>query len=240
MEFANIVTRTASKICEHKNSIVGDRPMTVSIEGLSNSGKSTFSESVCDKLNTFAFPSVSIEGDAFHVGYTPAMKVYNELIDSIEKGNPVDIGFYKHVWRFGEMESQLISQISSFDFSSSESNKLVLENILDNKQDGTEHSASYDIKESSVILVPSIYLRHLPFDYSIFLDVSPKVSTERKIERAKRDGKPRDPKVTERMVSQIEYPAMLAYAEKVKKPDLVIDMNDFNNMEFKEFLENEN
>src|SRR3989339_960259 len=230
MGFVDIFTRTATKIYDYKNEFVKDRPMSVSIEGLSNSGKSTFSGALCDKLNESKLPCITIEGDAFHVGYTPAMKIYNELITNVKTGNPVDLDFYKKIWKFGEIESQLISQISSLNFSSSVSNRLLLENILDNKKDGTEHSDSYEVEKNSVILVPSMYLRHLPFDYSIFLDVSPEISVHRKIERAKKDGKPRDPAITEKMVSQIEYPAMIAYNNKERSPHLIIDMNDFSNM----------
>lgn len=225
----NIIQEVRRRIIDYKMRNFYEKVITVSVEGLSNAGKSTIVDGLYKDLQNNEHSPIVIEGDKFHVGYTPAMKVYNQLIEEMKKGLEVQLDFPGKIWKFDMIKSQVLDSILEFNQSDKRTDVLRLEGVLTEKKDETEHEEIYDLSRNTILLMPGIFLRHLPFDYSVFLEVSPKISIERKIERARRDGKNRDPKVTELMVRSIEYPVMQKYNRTVKTPNLVIDMNDFDN-----------
>ncbi|MBX4196757.1 AAA family ATPase [Candidatus Pacearchaeota archaeon] len=208
--------------------------MMVGIEGLSNSGKSTLASSLEKELKDYR-PTIFIDGDKFHVGKKKAMEVYHSLIDKVKAGEPVPEDFPYKIWRYDEMDKQLLQEVRNFNQSYGSKKEIVLEGLLTDKKDGTEHSEKYTIDRDTIGIVPAIYLP-LQFDYMVRLHVSPDVSVQRKIERALKIGDPRDPKVTREMVDLIEYPIMESHIRKYPlRHGVIADMDNFEKINLRFF-----
>jgi len=81
------------------------------------------------------------------------------------------------------------------------------------------------------MMVPSMFLRHLGgFDTLIYLEVSPSIGIQRKINRDKTEGNKRDPLITKKIVELIEFPAMQEYFQRFSKEGLLVDTNNLNNL----------
>lgn len=222
----------AKSIRDYKHKILKDKCMLVSIEGASNSGKSTISSRLEKELVANSHPALSIEGDMFHVGRSKGIEVYHKIIEDMKKGGYMPENFPDLIWRSEDIKNQILEQIKIFNASSSLSSKLTLNNLLRDKYDGTEHTKDYDISRETIILVSAIYLRHIgDFDFNLYLSLSPEVGIQRKIERCIRIGDKRDPQVTRDMVNLIENPAMIAHNRKYPiKRGIIANMDSFENV----------
>jgi len=223
-----ITSLVADKVLSFKESYARDKAISVSIEGLSNSGKSTFGRDLSENLESEGHQTLLLEGDKYHVGYTLAMEIYRRLTVSIKDGGQLPENFPSLIWRFETLKNQTLDRILEFNTSKQESAALELNGVLTDKKDGTEHDETYALDRNTIVVMPAIFLRHLEgFDYSIFLEISPETSIKRKIARAHRKRDKRDPKVTSDMVNLIEYPAMVYHNSITRPPNLTLDMNDF-------------
>lgn len=202
----------------------------VSIDGLSNSGKSTLSDRLAFVLSQMGLHALNIEGDLFHRGKIKGMTVYNELIEQISNSYTLPDDFVPRVWNFKKLENDLLVPIQTFRSSDDESLEVVLHDVLDKKADGSEHNETYELTGDSVILMPGMYIsRSELINYRIFLDASVDVLIHRKIERSEKVGFKRDPKVTRDMVELIESPTMINHYENYLKgrKGVIIHTDDF-------------
>ena len=103
------------------------------------------------------------------------MEVYTALAEQIKKGRTIDVdNFPDKIWRFDKLKEELLDKISGFNSSSQQEVTLELHDVLTNKKDGTEHVETFELTRSTIFLVPGMYLRELLFDFSVFLEVTPK------------------------------------------------------------------
>ena len=230
--YDSAILETARLLTDVKRVQYSDKLMLIGLEGLSNAGKSSFSSRLERELTRDSQTCFSIEGDGFHQGREKLKPAYQELIADLEKGGEIPEDFIFKMWRYPEIQSQLIDWHNNFNNSSLSRATLVLNGLLKDKKDGSEHSETYEVSRDTTILVPAHYLRHLPgFDFFVYLEISPQTSAQRKIERDKKIGSQRDPETTRKMVEMIEYPIMLkqraSYPLEPGK-EIIVDMNDFN------------
>jgi hypothetical protein len=207
VSMAEAIQLIADQLLSLKKTKFPNSAMTVALEGLSNTGKSTLGA----QLGTHSPQILFVEGDLFHRGTAIAMPVYERLIKSISAGKRVPRNFPTLIWNFTKLRRQLLTAVESFNNSREHSCTLELTNVLENKKSGTEHTRSYTLDRNSIVLVTGMYLRQLRFDQYLYLTADPDVTIARKIDRGRADGKPRDPSLTRNMVELIEHPALLDY-----------------------------
>ena len=231
------VREVATWVYQKKQDIHPRELMLVGLEGLTSSGKSTFSEALEGNIRSRGLEGLQIEGDSFHQGSKKANRAIQEAIALVESGRPLPEGLIQQIWREEEIRNQIMGWCKDFNASQRERGELALHNLLKFKEEGSEHSKTYGISRDTILLLSSAYLRHIPgFDLMIYFDVFPDVSAERKVQRDKQRGIQRDPEIPRKMVKLIEYPLMLRQIERFPldpKNSITVDINDFEKIYLK-------
>ncbi|MEK6858817.1 MAG: hypothetical protein AABX53_02815 [Nanoarchaeota archaeon] len=219
----------AERVVSEKRALFPLRAMTVAVEGLSNTGKSTLAKRLEFCLNEGEIGTLFIEGDLFQKSREESMEAYASVLVGVANGRGVPDDFPSRVWNYGKMQTELLDPIGRFNESSDLVTALTMRNVLSEKKAGTEHDETYTLTRRTIAFIAGMYLRQLPqFDRVLFLDAAPETVIQRKIERTARTGVSRNPEVTRRMVSQIEVPAMRVHLDKNRvQAGLVLDTNDF-------------
>lgn len=209
--------------------------LLVCIEGLSNSGKTTFSKKIQTELKKRKRNCVVIEGDEFHVGRDKIKPLYAKYIKEPKK---VNYNYIFNFWDFKKLKDELINPILKFNKSQDLELLVELKNILKDKVSNTEHNKKYKFSKDSIVLVPGMYLRQIEgFKYVVYLNIDCDISVGRKITRGKSVGLKRSYKATSDMVKLVEIPIMKEHNKKYRiKKGIVVDMNDFDKISvLKEF-----
>ena len=209
-----------------------NRVLKTAIEGLSNTGKSTLGETLERRTASEGSRCVSIDADKFHYGKKPAMEVYNDLIVRRQRGEGLPPDLPGKIWDYGKLERQLFGPIARFEATTAPETTITLTSVLAEKVDGTEHDESYTLDRNTTLLVPGMYLRHLPeFDFIIYLQADTETLIRRKFERSARVSFARDPSITRNMVELIEYPVMMERINRYPlRRGIVLDTTDFGNV----------
>lgn len=228
-----VVNHLAGILAGEKSDYNSDRVMTVGIEGPSNSGKTTLSQRLQESLHEKSLGCIAIEGDRFQAIKLESMKVYETTLAALDNGEAVPGDFPERIWRYEVMRAQLFEGINAFNCSPEQRGQLRLTGVISgNKMNYLDEPMEYDLTKKSVVLVPGMYLRHLPvFDLLFELSVDPEISVARKIERDKERKYPRPPGLTRRMVVDIEHHLTQERRENFPiKRGAIVDTNNFDSL----------
>ncbi|EKD43097.1 MAG: hypothetical protein ACD_72C00462G0005 [uncultured bacterium] len=240
MEKSNSYFETVDKLSawlqDKKNKDFSNKVMVVGIEGLCGSGKSTLSADLVFKVTNAGCESLIIEADLFHFGRDTVHKLYSNVIDAIHAGYLQKCDFHHLItWKTHQLQSQVLDKIKAFNASNDTDIEMVVENVLTNKTNGTEHNESFQISRKNIVFIPGTFLRYYNnLDFIIYLDIDPKISIERKQARTKNENILRSDELTQNIISMLEQPTFEALNKKIaRKPDAVVNMNDFEAVSFK-------
>ncbi|MFA4960742.1 MAG: hypothetical protein WC548_03715 [Candidatus Pacearchaeota archaeon] len=204
----------------------------VGISGLSQSGKTTFANSLEEVLGNV----VSIDGDKYQPGREVGMPIYKEAIEAARQGR-LDPNFHHQVWNYQAMKEQIFDPIAQFNQSPDYRITLQLRNVMNvaTKRSDSMHDETVEVNKDQTLIMPFMYQGHLgeQFDYRIRLLITPQTSVDRKIARDLAKGVQRDPKTTMEMVQLVEFPAMQHEEEEFPLRNVIkLDTNDFTNIKF--------
>ena len=227
--YAESVQRVSDRLAYEKRTWHLQTAMSVALEGLSNTGKSTLARRLEEKLRGDCLNVVHLEGDLFQKSREESMLMYCQLLEEVEKGASVPDDFPSRVWNYDKMKMELLIPLRSFQQDNEERGRIVLKDVLNEKKTGTEHTETYDIDRNTLILTSGIYLRHLPeFNFVLFLDADFEVIVQRKLDRTTKLGVVRDPSLTRKMVKLLELPVMKKHLANSRIPEgIVLDVTDF-------------
>jgi len=220
------VSSLAEYLTDSKREGSPDKVMTVGISGLSQSGKTSLSDSLVKLING----ALAIDGDVYQTGRELGMPVYEKVLKELRKSGKFDMGFHHEVWRYGLMQEQVFDAVGRFNRSGDSNAILYLKNVIDvpgGKHSDSMHDKQYDITKNTVILLPFMFQRHMAdcFDEMVTLGIRPEVSVERKLKKVP----DRDPKLTEEMVLKVEHPVMVNQEETYNvSGSICLDTNDFD------------
>lgn len=167
------------------------------------------------------------------------MRVYEEILQGLDRGETLPEDMPERLWRYNQMRRELFDRIRQFNESDQKDTIVILENIVsDDKMKYVQESAPYVFTRQTILLVPGMYLRHLPeIDFLIELQANQETTVRRKIERDKQRNYSRDPAVTRRMVYDVEHPITEKRQEQFPmRKGLILDMNDFESIYIKKVI----
>lgn len=225
--YEEAISQVGVIIGEERTTRYGNGVMTVGVEGLSRSGKTTLADSLGNKVSG----AIVIDGDKFQMGRETGMRVYTLLLESAREGGQILVDFYNDVWRYGMMREQLLNPLAEFNRSGERSRDIALRGVIDHttKREDSAHDETYTVTRDSIVVVPAMFLRQIDdFSFMITLNITPETSVSRKLERDKTKGVKRDPATTREMVMLVEAPVMNHNLGAYKvESGITIDTNDF-------------
>lgn len=227
------VAHLSNVLSSEKKRHYSSQAMIVGLEGPSNSGKTTLAEHLKNSVHSNSLEMVVIEGDRFQVIKPEGMKVYEATLEALDKGEEVPEDFPERIWRYDEMKTQLFDKVKSFNQADFPHSALLLYNtISSDKMTYNDSPEQHPLSRDTVVVVPGMYLRHLPnFDMIFELQVDPEISVARKIERDKERQYPRPPELTRRMVVDIEHGISKKRRDQYEiKRGATMNTDDFNSV----------
>lgn len=222
----DVTSSLAAYFTNLKKNRFSDKVMTVGIFGLSQSGKTSLSNSLVDKVDG----ALAIDGDMYQVGREFGMPIYEEVLENLRENGEFDMDFHHKVWRYDLIEKQIFDAVDRFNRSGDSSATLYLEDVIDvprGKHSDSMHNEQYDITKGTTILLPLMFQGYLSkrFDKMVMLNIRPEASVERKLKKVP----DRDPELTEKMVLKVEYPVMVHQVKKYNVDGVIhLDTNDFD------------
>ncbi len=201
----------------HYNSIDEDKIDTIGVNGIDNSGKTTFAKSLSEYLDARGYESKVISIDDFH---NPK--------DIRGKGeNPVD-AYYENAFDTERLIEEILEPIRN----NQEVHK-VLE-ILNLKTDIYDLKKEYHVNRNDIVIMEGVLLYKEPLDryidYKIYLNINFDTMMKRARER---DEERFDENVVKRYKEKY-IPIQKKYIEEDNpklKSDMIIDNNDFDKPE---------
>lgn len=164
MSYENLVCCSIIRIADnHKVTVVG-------IDGLGGAGKSTISEKICKKLESYKFNIILLHIDDF---ITMREVRYNTSYPEWQC-------YYDLQWRY-KYFVETINKIKN----GTTKNQLEIE--LYDKDNDNYYKKSYDVTEHTVVIVEGIFLQRKElkgiFDFMVYIDIPETVRLERVLKR---------------------------------------------------------
>jgi len=231
IEYKELIKLLVSALKDKKERECPNSVMVVGIEGVCSSGKSTLLSHIEQNFNHPIFQLVSVEGDLFHRGRNVVHSLYLDAIAALDQGYLESCNFHHLLtWKNIDLQNQLLDEIKKFNLQDKDTIEIELRNILQDKENGTEHKKIISLTKKSILVIPLVFLRHLEnIDLIIYLDIEAQTSVSRKIERTLQQNINRNLKLTRDICTKLEYPTMVYFNQKIaRKPDIIIDTNNWN------------